>query len=132
MSSRLISVPLTTAHTSGGWCSDALQPPKAENTSPARGRSAPARRSSAALLEVLREKIKVCSGRFFHTAQANTGRAHANLFADARNHGAHFLKIGIPAATPGIVGVADHVPIVRPFAADVTLQCHNVSCTPKD
>ena len=50
----------------------------------------------------------------------------------ARDHCPDALQIRIPAATPGVVGVADHVPILRPFAAKFTLHCHSDSCTPKD
>src|SRR5260221_10484713 len=58
MSSRLISVPFTVAHTSAAWRSDCLHPAKTENTSPATGKRAPARRSRTALLEVLWERFK--------------------------------------------------------------------------
>src|SRR6202795_2348026 len=58
MSSRLISVPFTVAHTSAAWCSDCLHPARTDNTSPATGKRAPARRNRTALLVVLGERVK--------------------------------------------------------------------------
>jgi N-acyl-L-homoserine lactone synthetase len=78
-----------------------------------------------------RESSRFCSGGFFHTAKTNASRANTNLFAGSVNYGANALDIGIPAATPGIVGVADYVAVVGAFAAKFTLQCHNHSCALK-
>src|SRR6202007_3171556 len=91
------------------------------------------RRAAVALLcwKCLGRGSKVRSGCFGHTDQTDACRADANLFVNAGNDGPHALQVRIPAATPGVVGVADHVSIMRPFAADITLQCHIDSCTPK-
>jgi hypothetical protein len=43
---------------------------------------------------------------------------------NARNDRPDALQVRIPAPPPGVVGVADHVSIVRPFAAKFTLHCH--------
>src|SRR4029077_4273329 len=65
------------------------------------------------------------SGSFFNTAQTNASRTDTYLLADTVNDRADALQVGIPAAAPGIVSVADHVSVMRPFAADCTLQCHD-------
>ena len=72
------------------------------------------------------------SGSLFHTAQTNACGADANLFANAIDDGANALKVGVPAAAPGVVGVADHVAVMRRFAADSTLQWRDSFYAPRD
>jgi hypothetical protein len=74
-----------------------------------------------------RESSRFCSGGFFHTAKTNASRANTNLFAGSVDEGVNPLDVGVPAATPGIVGVADHVSVVGTLTAIFTLQCHNHS-----
>jgi hypothetical protein len=49
------------------------------------------------------------------------------LFAHAIHHGAHALKIWIPAAAAGVVRVTDHVPERRPLAAYLASHSHDNS-----
>jgi hypothetical protein len=76
------------------------------------------------------------SGRFWcagdsgldYLAGADARSANAKMLMSARDDGANALEVRIPAAAAGIVGVTDHVAILRPFAAEITLQCHVSSC----
>jgi len=107
-----------------------LQPDKIESSNPAAGNKTEARRSPPFLHRVEEElggKFKVGSGSFFHAAQTNAGRAYANLLARAVDKGVNVLEIRVPTATPGVIGVADHVSVVGAFAAEITLQCHNAT-----
>jgi hypothetical protein len=45
----------------------------------------------------------------------------------AFHHRLHAPQIGIPPPPPRIVCVTDYVPVVRRFAAKLTLQCHSSS-----
>jgi hypothetical protein len=70
-------------------------------------------------------KLKVAgSGGFLDAAGADACGTHTDVLLDSRHNRSHALQIGIPAAPARIVGVADDVAIVRPFAAEFTLQCH--------
>jgi len=64
------------------------------------------------------------SGGFLYFAGTDARRANADLFPHARHNRAQALQVRIPPAPPRIVRVADHVSIVRRFAAEFTLQCH--------
>src|SRR5208283_1754341 len=123
-----ISVPFTTAQTSAAWCSGTLQPPTTPRIRPARGNNAPAWRIPRIFrsrLGWLGRKLKIFwSGCFFHAAQPNAAGADTHLLANSVYHRAHPLQIRVPPATPCVIRVAYHVSIVRPFAADFTLQCH--------
>jgi hypothetical protein len=68
------------------------------------------------------------SGSFFYFAGADARRANTDLLAHPCHHGAHALQVRIPPATPRVIRVADHVSIMRRFAAEFTLQCHFSSC----
>jgi hypothetical protein len=71
-----------------------------------------------------------CAGSsgFDYLAGADACSANAKMLVSASDDGANALKVRVPAAAAGIVGVADHVAILRPFAAEITLQCHVSSC----
>jgi len=67
------------------------------------------------------------SGSFFHAAQPDAGRAHANLFLYAVHHRADAPQVRVPPPPPRVVRVADYVAVVRRFAAQFTLRCHGFS-----
>jgi hypothetical protein len=69
-----------------------------------------------------------CSGSFLYLARTDARCANSHLLLHARHHRPHTLQVRIPAPPPRVVGVADHVSIMRPFAAELTLQCHFSSC----
>jgi hypothetical protein len=68
------------------------------------------------------------SGGFLYLAGADAGCANSNLLPHACHHRANALQVRIPPAPPRVVRVADHVSIMRRFAAELTLQCHFSSC----
>ena len=72
-----------------------------------------------------RKAQDISSGCFFHTAQTDAAGAHAHLLANSVHHRAYPLQIWVPAATPCVIGVANHVSKVRRLAADCALQCHD-------
>src|SRR5579859_1077634 len=135
-----MSVPLTLAQTSGAGCRVRSQPASSENET---GKRNAAARNALAVREVTiragfgRIEVKgIGSGGFGRASSANLGYlagadargADAQMLVSARNHGANALQVRVPAAAAGIVGVGDHVAIMRPFAAEITLQCHVSSC----
>jgi hypothetical protein len=63
-------------------------------------------------------------GSFLNLAGADARRANPDLLPHARHDRAHALQVWIPPAPPGVVCVADYVSVMRPFAAEITLQCH--------
>jgi len=63
-----------------------------------------------------------------YLAGADACGANAKMLVSASDDGANALEVRIPTAAAGIVGVADHVAILRPFAAEITLHCHVSSC----
>jgi hypothetical protein len=82
---------------------------------------------------VIQKKVQgFSSGSLFNATHTDARGANAYLFARAMDQGTNALEVRIPAAPPGIVGVADHVAIMRCFAADFTLQCHDSSLHSKD
>ncbi|SRR6266481_5500082 len=68
------------------------------------------------------------SGSFLDFAGADARRANADLFPHASHHRAQALQVRIPPASPRVICVADHISIMRRFAAKFTLQCHISSC----
>src|SRR5437867_180762 len=68
------------------------------------------------------------SGGFLDAAEPDARGADAHVLAHAVHDGLHAAKIRIPAAAAGIIGVADYVAVVRPFAAVFTLQSHVLTC----
>jgi len=68
------------------------------------------------------------SGGFLYTAKSDARRTNADLLPHARHDRAHALQVRIPPAPPRVIRVADHVSIMRRFAAELTLQCHFYSC----
>jgi hypothetical protein len=74
-------------------------------------------------------KLKVGgSGGFLYLAGADARRANANLLLHACHYRANALQVRVPPAPPRVIRVADHVSIMRRFAAELTLQCHFSSC----
>jgi len=79
---------------------------------------------------------KVSSSRFFRAGSSDLGYlagadarcANAKMLVGASYDGANPLEVRVPAAAASIVGVANHVAVLRPFAAEITLQCHVSSC----
>ena len=61
---------------------------------------------------------------FLNFAVANAGCAGAYTLARAADNSAHRLQIHIPAPIGNVVGVADLMPELRPFAAYITNSCH--------
>src|SRR5262249_25260231 len=61
---------------------------------------------------------------FGYFAGANARSANAKMLVNATHNGANALQVRVPAAAAGVVRVADHVAVLRPFAAEITLQCH--------
>src|SRR5882762_444724 len=68
------------------------------------------------------------SGGFLYLAGADARCANTDLFPHARHDRAHALQVRIPPAPPRVIRVANHVSIMRRFAAELTLQCHFSSC----
>src|SRR6266478_4312094 len=68
------------------------------------------------------------SGSFLYFARADTRGANTHLLPHSRHNRAQALQVRIPPATPRVICVADHISIVRRFAAEFTLQCHISSC----
>jgi hypothetical protein len=61
------------------------------------------------------------SGSFLHATQTNASGADTNVLANSVNDGANPPEVGVPAAPAGVVSVADHVAVMRRFAANCTL-----------
>jgi hypothetical protein len=64
---------------------------------------------------------------FRDAAGPNAGGANTNLLARAIDYGANTLQIRIPAATAGIVRVADDVAKRRTLAANLAFHGHDDS-----
>jgi hypothetical protein len=64
------------------------------------------------------------SGGFLHTSGANAGSANSDFLAHTLDDSFDGAKIGIPAATANVVGMADHVAVTGFFAANLTCKCH--------
>ena len=67
------------------------------------------------------------SGSFGNAAQTNASGADAQLLASSVDDSMDVFQVRIPPTTPSIVGVADDVTVLRTFAAELTLQCHNAT-----
>lgn len=64
---------------------------------------------------------------FGNASGTDASSADLNAFVRTGHNRAYRLQIGVPAAAPRIVGVADYVSVARTFAAEFTLQCHGSS-----
>ena len=62
--------------------------------------------------------------RFNDFAAAQAGGANANPFVAALQFGVDRAQVDVPATLGHIVGVADVISELRPFAADVANSCH--------
>ena len=60
-------------------------------------------------------------------AAAQAGGADAHAFCAALYLGANRAQIDIPPTTRHVMGVADGISELRPFAADITNLCHDNS-----
>ena len=60
-------------------------------------------------------------------AAAQAGGADADTLARALHFGVHRAQIDVPAPLGHVVGVADVIPKLRPFAADFANLCHDFS-----
>ncbi|GAC1509013.1 MAG: hypothetical protein NVS1B11_13120 [Terriglobales bacterium] len=60
-------------------------------------------------------------------AALDTSGADANALADTLHLGVNRTQVHVPAPLADIVGVADIVSKLRPFAAYITCLCHNYS-----
>ena len=65
--------------------------------------------------------------RFDDFAALEAARADANALANALHLGVNRTQIDVPAPLSHIVGVADVISELRPFAADFTYLCHDYS-----
>jgi hypothetical protein len=71
--------------------------------------------------------FRMSGAGFGDAAGANAVRANAQLLLHTLHDRANSLQIWIPAPSPRIIGVADHVSVLRTLAADFTLLSHNHS-----
>src|SRR5712691_3410171 len=60
-------------------------------------------------------------------AATQTGGAHAQTLSGALHLGTNRTQVDVPAPLAHVVGVADGVTELRPFAADITNLCHECS-----
>ena len=60
-------------------------------------------------------------------AAAQAGGADAHALGAALYFGANRAQIDVPATTRHVMGVADGISELRPFAADITNLCHDNS-----
>jgi hypothetical protein len=60
-------------------------------------------------------------------AAAQAGGADADAFGRSLDFGVNWAQVDVPAALGDVVGVADVVTELRPFAADLANLCHGVS-----
>ena len=56
----------------------------------------------------------------------DAARAHADALAATVDLGLHGLKVDVPPATGGVVGVRDVIAKLRAFAAEITFLCHDL------
>jgi hypothetical protein len=66
------------------------------------------------------EDSKRSSGSLFYASGTDTRRAYTHLFPGAIHDCANIAQIRVPPSPASVVGVADHVAIVRHFAAEFT------------
>jgi hypothetical protein len=60
-------------------------------------------------------------------AAAQAGSAYPNALPYALYLGVNWTQVDVPAAPADVVRVADRIPKLRPFAANITNMCHNCS-----
>jgi hypothetical protein len=65
--------------------------------------------------------------RFYDFAAAQAGSTDADALARALHFGVNRTQIDVPAPLGHVVGVADVISKLRPFAADLANLCHNFS-----
>jgi hypothetical protein len=69
-----------------------------------------------------------CRPSLYDAARTNTIRANSQLLTCSLHHCPNALQVRIPTPATRVIRVADDVAILRPFAADFTLLCHDHSC----
>ena len=62
--------------------------------------------------------------RFNDFAAAQAGRADADALGRGAYLGVNWAQVDVPAPFSHVVSVADIVPELRPFAAEITDMCH--------
>src|SRR5271163_2826776 len=127
-SSRWMSLPSTTAQTSGPGAMSFLQEAaKEQRVTAVRMRMRRFKRRTSrwgnASGDLLRESC-AGGGGFGDAARTDARSADADLLARAVDNSLHVAQIGIPAAAADVVRVADHVAIAGLLAADFTCECH--------
>jgi hypothetical protein len=134
-SSRLMLVPFTVAHTSGDGWEVLLQPAKENRNTAARKTLAVRDETSRAAFGRIRFKGISSSGFLYasssgldHLAGADARSANAKMLVSPAHDSANALQVRVPTAAAGVIGVANHIAVLRPFAAKITLQCHVSSC----
>ena len=68
--------------------------------------------------------------RFDYLTAAQAGGADADMFRGRSHPGVNRPQVDIPAPLAHVVGVADGITELRPFAANVTNSCHNSRILP--
>jgi hypothetical protein len=63
---------------------------------------------------------------FYDFSGLDAARANADALAAAVDLGLDGLKVDVPPATVGVVGVRDVVAELRAFAAEITFLCHDL------
>jgi hypothetical protein len=62
--------------------------------------------------------------RFYDFATAQAGGADANTSGGRADLGMHRPQVDVPTPFGDVMSVADIIPELRPFAADLTYLCH--------
>jgi hypothetical protein len=79
------------------------------------------------MIQSLNDSLNHCSLRFLDFAAAQAGRAHAHPLGRALYFGVDRAQIDVPAPLRHVVGVADVISKLRPFAANLANLCHDCS-----
>ena len=69
-------------------------------------------------------RVKACLGRFYNFAGFQAVGADTQPFGGAFHYRAHRAQVHVPAPLAYIMGVADLISKLRPFAADFAYSCH--------
>ena len=113
-----MSLPFTTAQTSGPGADSFLQPAASPHAS-----------NAGEISSILRADGKCCGEaavfrRLFSPTRADASGANTHTFVRAVDDGLDAAEIRIPAAAGDIVSVADRIAEARFLAAEFTCECH--------